>query len=184
MKYLIAIALPKNLSQKLAKIQRQYKSSRWNIALPPHITLIPPANLLTDFDNLFSDLSKFTNNIEPFEIKICGIDKFVNKGNTIFAKIVENKPLQDIHQSMTRIALKHLNISKDYPDIFCPHITLSNNLTVERAKIIYSKIEKLIQKEKFLVSDITLYKRPRNSKKYQKVSYFYFKNNCSKIVKE
>lgn len=173
MRYLLAITLPKNLSLRLAKIQQRYRSKRWSIALPPHITLLPPAKIKSDLQELGKILAKIAAQFSPFEIKIPGVGKFRNRGNTIFAKIEKNQSLADLQESLSRQSGKHLAIENNHQH-FRPHITLSNQLEQNEAQEKLANIQKLIPKAKFLCEKITLFSKPDNAQKYQKLADFVF----------
>ena len=133
MKYLIAITLPKSLSQKLASVQQLYKSERWNIALPPHITLVPPAKLMSSEGDLKKILTEVAKKFQPLEIKIVGVGRFRNHGNTIFAKVEKSQELSVLQESLSRRLASCLAIENSRKR-FHPHITLSNQLKPGEAR--------------------------------------------------
>lgn len=176
MKYLVAIILPKNLSQRLAEIQRRYKSERWNIALPPHITLIPPAKLTSNFKALSEALEKRAKDFKRFKIDIAGVSQFRNHGNTIFTQVTKSDNLLNLHQLVIKSIEGHLEIMKDYPRQYRPHITLSNDLTANEAQEKFPRIEKLISDQQFIVDRISLFRKGDSDRKYQKIAVFAFGN--------
>jgi len=173
MKYLVVIALPLDLSSRLAKIQRLYRSPRWNIALPPHITLLPPAKLRSSKKELITTLAKIAGQFSSFEIEIVGVGKFKNRGNAIFAKIGESPKLSELHQCLSNQIKNHLEFKNQRH--FRPHITLSSQLQRNEAKEKFDVIKKLVPKAKFLCEKITLFSKSDSARKYQKVAEFAFK---------
>ncbi|PIX30072.1 hypothetical protein COZ63_01695 [Candidatus Berkelbacteria bacterium CG_4_8_14_3_um_filter_42_13] len=171
MKYLIAITLPKSLSQKLASVQQLYKSERWNIALPPHITLVPPAKLMSSEGDLKKILTEVAKKFQPLEIKIVGVGRFRNHGNTIFAKVEKSQELSVLQESLSRRLASCLAIENSRKR-FHPHITLSNQLKPGEAREKLRDIRKLVSKQSFSCQEISLLQRDDDERRYKKIADF------------
>jgi len=172
MRYLIAITLPQGLSANYSKIQKRYKSKNWNIALPPHITLIPPAKLTSNFKALSEALKKRAKDFERFKIDIVGVGQFANTGNTIFAQVAKSDDLLSLQQLVIKSIEGHLKIMKDYPKQYRPHITLSNDLTADEAQEKFLGIEKSISDQQFIVDKISLFRKGDSDCNYKKIADF------------
>jgi len=175
MRYLIAITLPQGLSANYSKIQKRYKSKNWNIALPPHITLIPPAKLTSSFKALSEALKKRAKDFKRFKIDIVGIDQFANTGNTIFAQVAKSDDLLNLQRLVIKSIEGHLEIMKGYPRQYHPHITLSNDLTADEAQEKFPGIEKLVSDQQFIVDRISLFRNGDSDSQYQKIADFVFR---------
>lgn len=166
MKYLIGIAPSDEISHQIKSVQQEFKSDRWNIALPPHITLMPPVEAILPVAQAIKLIKEAVYNIEKFQIEITGVDSFCNYHRTIYAAVKSSLELIDLQGKVEAISAKIGKINNAFKS-FIPHITLSNDLTREEFNQQYPEIKKLIFNLKFICDKILLFVKNSNDRKYR-----------------
>lgn len=168
MKYLIAIILPSEINHKIELIQQEYKNDHWNIALPPHITLMPPVHPILSSDMTLKIIEEAVANVKKFEIETTDIGYFHNYYRVIYAKVENSSKLNELYKKINSRADKIGKFHKENKG-FIPHITLSNDLTEEEFNQRYLKIQKTVFNSKFICDKVLLFAKGDNQRKYQVV---------------
>jgi 2'-5' RNA ligase len=149
-------------------IQQKYKNNRWNIALPPHITLMPPAQAILPNKEAIEIIEKTVCKINKFEIEITDVSFFRNYYHIIYITVKSNPKLNELYKKVISSAGKIGKIEGAYKSFnFIPHITLSNDLTEEEFNQKYSKVQELSFNSKFICDKILLFAKEGNQKKYR-----------------
>ena len=170
MKYLIVIILPSEINHKIELIQQKYKNDHWNIALPPHITLMPPAQAILPSEKAIKIIKEAAHKIKKFEIEITDVGFFCNYYHTIYITVKSNPKLNALYKKIISSADKIGKIEGAYKNFnFIPHITLSNDLTKEEFNQRYPEIQKTAFNSKFICNKVLLFAKNDNQQKYQAV---------------
>lgn len=170
MKYLVGIILPSNINHKIELIQQKYKNDRWNIALPPHITLMPPAKAILSSDKAIKIIEKTVSDVKKFKIEILDVNYFCNYYRTIYAAVENSSKLKALYKNIISQANKIGAIKGPYKSFnFAPHITLLNDLTDDEFNQRYSQVRKLTFNSKFICDKVLLFAKKDDQRKYRVV---------------
>jgi len=127
-KYFIAIVLPEpgqgiieDLKQNLFK---QY-SLKGALRSPAHITLHRPFEWKEERENRLIDTLKQFQAGPEFEIKLQNFGFF--EPRVIYADVLENKNLRQLHDKLVKFAKKELHLFNEAEDLrgFHPHVTVA-----------------------------------------------------------
>lgn len=176
MKYLVAITLPHEFSEKILTVQKNYKSSAWNILIEPHLTLLPPALALCSISEIETILTEVAASFQPFSLQVSGLSRFYNKSNTVFLSIAESEPLGSLHKSLLQICptFMALQVDRRRSQEFLPHITLSNKLNDVLADQILLQLQDLDFNYRFDCQGFSLFKKNESDQHWQQVREFLF----------
>ncbi len=123
-KYYINIGLPDELAQKVVAIERKFQGQGRS---EPHLTIIPPRELLGHEGLLVEVLSLTCRQLSAFQIKSVGLGSFDNF-QTIMVEIEKSRELVNLYQTLNRAVDGKLARPKVDFSFACPHITLANKL--------------------------------------------------------
>jgi 2'-5' RNA ligase len=161
--YLTALLPPSDIEQRehiLKKEISEKYGTKVAIKKPAHITIIPPFWSDTDhIEKLFPALESTCQKIEPFSIRLNGINHF--NQHTVFIKVEENESIQRLYQKLalslipnTWMSLKHFPFKK-----LTPHMTLAyRDLSPETFNLIWNVYKDLEFKEEFSVTKLDILK--------------------------
>jgi len=166
MKCLIAILIPEEIAKEISSIQQKYKNEEWNIALPPHITLVPPMEVTELTPEMLEALEKETKVTGPFNIDLKEIGHFQNEYFVIYQNVEVSPSLAGLADELTVVSKTFAVSMKEYKE-FHPHMTLSNDLNEEEFKDRYPRIEKKIVERSFVCNRIALLLREQNEDKWK-----------------
>jgi 2'-5' RNA ligase len=172
-KYLCAITLPEAITSELASVQQNYKSSSWNIAIQPHITLVPPARAIVSLDQAEEILSGIAKNTKPFDIEVEGVDMFENRSNTVFAKVKLSEELLRLYAELRRWAPSFVADLK-MENNFHPHVTLSNKLNSVLAEQIKSQLAEQRINFIFPCQSFSLFSKTNSDQQWVEQKRLYF----------
>lgn len=171
MKCLVAILMPEDIAENISAIQQKYKNEEWNITLPPHITLVPPMEVLNISKEILGNIEDGITNIEPFEIELEKIGSFEHKYFVIYQSVKISLDLTNIVDKLSKISKNFAVSITKYKD-FIPHMTLSNDLNETEFKEKYPKIKKEIVERSFVCDKVALLSREPNKDKWKIVKTF------------
>jgi 2'-5' RNA ligase len=172
-KYLCAITLPDAITAELAEVQQNYKSSSWNIAIQPHITLTPPAMAVVSLDQAEKILSEAAKAIKPFDIEVEGVDMFQNSSNTVFASVKPSEELLRLYTELRKWAPSiAANIKME--NNFHPHVTLSNKLNPVLAAQIKAQLAEQRIHFTFPCQSFSLFSKTNLDKQWVEQKRLYF----------
>lgn len=166
MKYLIAILLPKSIGRNVSTIQGKYNNGQWHIALPPHITLVPPMVVEKPLAEISKMVNESIKNTKQFDIELQDIGYFANKHYVIYQEAKITPELLNLANNLNESCQKIAKEIKKY-DKFVAHVTLSNDLDKPEFEHRYEKIKKEISRRTFKCEQIALLSREPNRDKWK-----------------
>lgn len=166
MKYLIAILLPDDIAKDINAIQQKYNNRRWNIALPPHITLVPPMIVEKPLSEISKLVDESIKNIKPFNIELGDIGYFIHKHHVIYQEAKITSELLGVAKSLNNNCQKIAKEIKKY-DKFVAHATLSNDLNKKEFNERFPQIKKEITERSFVCDRIALLSKDPNQDKWK-----------------
>ena len=174
MRYYIHIPLPKKLKEKIAAIEFQYQGENKS---EPHITLVPPLELLEGKSeqelinaiNLVAEACPY-----PFPITQKKIGYFGNK-DTIFIGVERSPELLKLHGAL-RQAVSGILEPPDGPfaDLPTPHITLAAHLSPEQGERAWEELRNKDLRDQFVCGSVVLLRKSQADKCWQFAERFSF----------
>ena len=172
-KYFIAIVIPEPLFSEMEAIkQNLFKEHNLKGALrsPSHITLHRPFEWKEEKENeLIQKISTFKF-VAPFKIEVKNFAFF--EPRVIYADVVKNDPLYQLHNELTRFAKKELKLFNESEDLrgFHPHITLAFR---DLKKPKFYELKKIFdEKELEGIFDYEGFSLLRLEKQWKEISFF------------
>jgi 2'-5' RNA ligase len=171
MTYLVALLLPDELSKLTERLQHQFQSPRWHIALPPHITFFYEED--DDEEKLREKIRSVCQQTAPIPISIRGLGQFKRQDICIYASVHRTPEVVDLYSS--------LNNLRDSPvrALFTPHITLSNRLPRNVAPTVYAALQRKGIVGSFIATECNFYRRQPGTKEWQLIEIFSFSLDSS-----
>jgi len=166
MKYLIAILLPDDIAKDMSAIQQKYNNGRWNIALPPHITLVPPMVIDKSLEEISAIVKQSVENCKPFEVDLKNVEYFAHKYYVIYQSVNITPELENLAGNLNDACQKIAIKIKKY-DKFVAHVTLSNDLDKNEFIKRFPQIKKEIAERSFVCHQIALLSRDPNKDKWE-----------------
>jgi 2'-5' RNA ligase len=134
--YFVALVAPDDINQQVLKWKNFFKEHyQCTVALksPAHITLIPPFWMEEELEkDLIDSIDKFSRSQKPFDITLKNFSTF--KPRVIYADVLENELLNDLHRSLNEFINKQSKFpikKEDRP--FHPHVTLATRDLYKKA---------------------------------------------------
>ncbi len=126
--YFIALLPPSEIMQQVKKFKLKIKDlsgAERALRLPAHITLQIPFKILEKEERKLKELlSDFAEKQSPFNLKLCGFEKFGHK--VIYIKPEESEELNNLQKNLSLLLQENFSL-KDHEKSqkFHPHITLA-----------------------------------------------------------
>ncbi|HHZ00170.1 MAG TPA: hypothetical protein GYA03_03635 [Tissierellia bacterium] len=156
MKYFIGVSIPKNYKNKIELLRAEFRF----FTTEPHITLVPPP-ALPDEDDFIKNVIDACKNVEPFEIRLKGLDQF---GDRVLYVKVDSPGLIDLHNKIYEI----LGLQEEKRG-YTPHLTLVKQRPGRPVDIDAVKIRaetKLILAINYTLNSVTVYYQPKEHSIY------------------
>ena len=156
MKYFIGVSIPKNYKNKIELLRAEFRF----FTTEPHITLVPPP-ALPDEDDFIKNVIDACKNVEPFEIRLQGLDQF---GDRVLYVKVDSPGLIDLHNKIYEI----LGLQEEKRG-YTPHLTLVKQRPGRPVDIdaVKKRAEtKLIPAINYTLNSVTVYYQPKEHSIY------------------
>ncbi|HOW22316.1 MAG TPA: 2'-5' RNA ligase family protein [Sedimentibacter sp.] len=156
MKYFIGVSIPKNYKNKIELLRAEFRF----FTTEPHITLVPPP-ALPDEDDFIKNVIDACKNVEPFEIRLKGLDQF---GDRVLYVKVDSPGLIDLHNKIYEI----LGLQEEKRG-YTPHLTLVKQRPGRPVDIdaVKKRAEtKLIPAINYTLNSVTVYYQPKEHSIY------------------
>lgn len=155
----IALLPPMAIQSEVIQIQRYFYDryhSKATLKAPPHITLIPPFELLSDrLERLQIELEKFAKTRSPFTINLSGFAAFPPR--VIYINVISNSSLRNLYVDLATLA-NNLEIVDPYASRpFVPHMTVGfRDLTPENFNLAWTEFSDRQLSFEFETMNLTL----------------------------
>jgi 2'-5' RNA ligase len=156
MKYFIGVSIPKNYKNKIELLRAEFRF----FTTEPHITLVPPP-ALPDEDDFIKNVIDACKNVEPFEIRLQGLDQF---GDRVLYVKVDSPGLIDLHKKI----YEKLGLQEEKRG-YTPHLTLVKQRPGRPVDIdaVKKRAEtKLIPAINYTLNSVTVYYQPKEHSIY------------------
>lgn len=177
--YFIAVIPPEAVSNDVQLWKEHFATqyqSKASLNSPPHITLHMPFKMKLRKESMLIDaLLVVGEQGDTFDLAIDGFGAF--KPRSIFMELLEEKLLNQLHQSIHKVMKQQFNIfNADYRDLpFHPHLTLAfRDLKKDKFELAWQEFQSKTYQETFLVDKFWLLKH--DGKRWQPLHVFNFKS--------
>ncbi|HNZ83554.1 MAG TPA: 2'-5' RNA ligase family protein [Sedimentibacter sp.] len=156
MKYFIGVPIPKSYKNKIEMLRAEFRF----LTTEPHITLVPPP-ALPDEDDFVEKVVNVCKTIEPFDIRLEGLDQFATR---VLYVSVDSPGLIDLYKKI----YENLGLQQERRG-FTPHLTVVKQRQGRPVDIdsIRKRAEiKLIPYPEYTLNSITVYHQPKEHSIY------------------
>lgn len=156
MKFFIGVPIPKSYKNKIEMLRAEFRF----FTTEPHITLVPPP-ALPDEDDFIEKVIEVCKKIEPFDIRLKGLDQF---GTRVLYVSADSPALIDLHKKI----YENLGLKEERRG-FTPHLTIVKQRPKRPVDIgeIRKRAEiKLIPYPEYILNSITIYYQPKEHSIY------------------
>lgn len=162
--FFAALVPPPMVKQEVKEIKLEIKDkfgAAHALKLPAHVTLIPPLRLEKEQEEPF--LKALENVVEkqfPFPVKLKDFGHFGQR--VIFLKVVDHKPVKELHQRLLQAINGFLPLVKNQN--LHPHVTLATrDLSRENFYSAWQEMKDRKYEAQFVAAALTLFKNDGKS---------------------
>ena len=148
---------PLAIYKVFSDIQETYRVSQWKKKIGPHITLLPPFEYTNTTALLVETIKKTALQHPSLPITTTSVDCFSNQQTTIYASVAPTDQLTFLADSLKSALRPQTTYTREDPESFRPHITLSNKLSSKQAQEQLPKIKKHPVNFHWLCQDFSLF---------------------------
>ncbi len=156
MKFFIGVPIPKSYKNKIEMLRAEFRF----FTTEPHITLVPPP-ALPDNDDFVEKVVEVCKKIEPFDIRLKGLDQF---GTRVLYVSADSPALIDLYKKI----YENLGLQEERRG-FTPHLTIVKQRpkrSVDIGEIRKMAEMKLIPYPEYILNSITIYYQPKEHSIY------------------
>lgn len=128
----------------------------------PHISIMNCLQSNFREDRLIENLNRFGKTVKPFTVELNGIDQFPQ---TVFVDVFNKNQLVEIIKALSQLISPLLYKAQFHKT---PHISIARGMTPEQHEIAWADWQNHKIKASFEVNGLTLLRRTRNIKRFQK----------------
>ncbi len=172
--YFIALLPPPQVRRDIEIIKKEIRKKygiKHALKLPAHITLKIPYRMSRHQEALVTKkLERFSNNMDPFQTRLDGFDKFSKQ--VIFVKVVEHEPYIALSHQLQELILGIIDLQPhEIASKIHPHLTIATrDLNRTQFPMVWADFKNREFKAEFEANNLCLFKH--NGKNWKVIKKF------------
>ena len=158
MQILVVALLSREVEAEVRRISFKYQPQLYEgKELPPHITLMPPADLIGKLADVEQALDQVVKNQPDFAITIRGVDYFTRRNNVVYFQVELLTQLEDLQKTVVKSLSSLIQLDSYKKSSFRPHITLAKKMDSDRLQQILKELKDYQPKFTFPFQELGLF---------------------------